>query len=94
MASLGGAVGGDLVKKLSTYQSKVSDLKPSLFFSKLTDVKCIIKKQHISHALMEGLPQEFVIENKNSWDPHPLNITNMALIEKNYETIAESDRGP
>jgi hypothetical protein len=28
MASLGGSVGGDLVKKVSTYQSKVTDLKP------------------------------------------------------------------
>jgi len=54
MAALGGA-GGELVKKVSTYHSK-SDLKPSLFFSKLTDVRCMIKKQYISHPLMEKLP--------------------------------------
>jgi hypothetical protein len=94
MSSLGGGVGGDLVKKVSTYQSKVTDLKPGLFFSKLTDVKCVIKKHFISHPLMEGLPQEFVVENRNTWDPHPINITNMPLIERNYETMAESDRGP
>lgn len=58
MASLGGnAVGADTVKKVSTYQSKgANDLKPTLFYSKLTDVKCTIKKQYISHPLMEGLP--------------------------------------
>jgi hypothetical protein len=55
MAS-GAVVGAESVKKVSTYHSKVSDLKPSLFFSKLTDVKCMIKKQYISHPLMEGLP--------------------------------------
>jgi hypothetical protein len=43
---------------------------------------------------MEGLPQEFVVDNRNTWDPHPINITNMAVIEKNYVTLAESDRGP
>jgi hypothetical protein len=56
MASLGGAVGGESVKKVSTYQSNVTDLKPSLFFSKLTDVKCVLRKQYISHPLMEGIP--------------------------------------
>ena len=92
MAALGGA-GGELVKKVSTYHSK-SDLKPSLFFSKLTDVKCMVKKQYISHPLMDKLPQEFVVENRNTWDPHPVNITNLTLIEKFYDTLAESDRGP
>ena len=43
---------------------------------------------------MEGLPQEFVVENRNTWDPHPINITNLAVIEKNYDSLAESDRGP
>ena len=95
MSSLGGGVGGDLVKKVSVYQSKAaSDLKPTLFFSKLTDVKCTVKKQCIGHPLMEGLPQEFVVDNRNTWDSHPINITNMQLIEKLYDMLAESDRGP
>jgi len=92
-SSLGGNVAGDLVKKVSTHSSKVTDLKAQLFYSKLTDVKCTIKKQYISHPLMEGLPQEFVVDNRNTWDPHPINITNMAVIEKNYMTLAESERG-
>lgn len=44
MSSLGGNVAGDLVKKVQTHQAKVTDMKASLFFSKLTDVKCTIKK--------------------------------------------------
>jgi hypothetical protein len=93
MAALGGS-GGELVKKVSTHHSKVTDLKPSLFFSKLTDVKCLVKKHYISHPLMYKMPQEFVVENRNTWDPHPVNITNLNLIEKYYDTMAESDRGP
>jgi hypothetical protein len=44
MASLGGKVGGDLIKKVATYESKNNHNKPILFYSKLTDVKCNIKK--------------------------------------------------
>lgn len=94
MASLGGAIGGDMIKKVVTYQSKTSDYKPMLFYSKLTDVKCNVKKQYISHWLMEGIPQEFIIENKNSWDPHPINITNLTVVKVNYDTMAQSERGP
>jgi hypothetical protein len=42
---------------------------------------------------MENVAQEFVVDNRNTWDPHPINITNMAVIEKNYQTLAESERG-
>ena len=80
MASLGGKVGGDLIKKVVAYESKASNYKPILFYSKLTDVKCNVKKQYISHWLIEGLPQEFIVENRNSWDPHPVNITDIAAI--------------
>eukprot|EP00347_Sterkiella_histriomuscorum_P012234 403369376 len=94
MASLGGIAGGDLIKKVSTYSEKDNFHKPILFFSKLTDVKCMIKKQYISNPLLTGLPAEFVVDNHNSWDPHPINITNIQLVQTNYDTFAESERGP
>jgi hypothetical protein len=56
MASLGGKVGGDLIKKVAKYESKHTDYKPVLFFSKLTDVKCNVKKMYLSHWMMEGIP--------------------------------------
>jgi hypothetical protein len=43
---------------------------------------------------MHGVPQEFIIENKNSWDPHPVNITNLTVVKVNYDTVAQSERGP
>jgi len=50
MASHGGLVGGDLIKKVKEYQAKgLNTLKPVLFFSKLTDVRCAVRKQYISH---------------------------------------------
>lgn len=94
MASLGGLAGGDLIKKTSTYESKDNYMKPVLFFSKLTDVKCNVKKQYISNLLLQGLNSEFIVDNHNTWDPHPVNITDLRVIETNYETLAESERGP
>ena len=95
MTSLGGSVGGDLIKKVKTYQAQgINTLKPALFYSKLTDVRCSLKKQYISHPLAIDVASEFVVENRNTWDPHPINITNVHVIEMNYETIAESERGP
>ena len=43
---------------------------------------------------MDGLPAEFVVENRNSWDPHPVNVTNLQIVETNYDSLAESERGP
>jgi hypothetical protein len=53
MQSLGGNVGGDMSKKAHSF--KATDMGPQLFYSKLTDVKCTIKKQYISHPLMVGV---------------------------------------
>lgn len=48
MISLKGVLGGDLIKKVSVYQAKgANNLKPVLFYSKLTDVRCSLKKQYV-----------------------------------------------
>jgi hypothetical protein len=60
----------------------------------MTDVKCMVKKQYVSHWLMESVPQEFIVENQNTWDPHPVNITNVNAVDCNYDSLADSDRGP
>jgi hypothetical protein len=94
MASLGGKLGGDNVKKVSTYQQKESKLKPMLFLSKATDVKCEMKKHYMSHWISEGMPGEFIVENTNSWDIHPINIAQIEIVGTNYDVLAESNRGP
>lgn len=53
MASLGGLTGGDLIKKVTVYSEKNNFNKPVLFYSKLTDVKCSVKKQYISNPLVQ-----------------------------------------
>ena len=46
----------------------------------MTDVKCILKKHYVSHFLMEGVPSEFIVENQNTWDPHPVNIVDVRIV--------------
>ncbi|CDW91520.1 UNKNOWN [Stylonychia lemnae] len=95
MTTQNGQISGELIKKVLVYHEKgLNSNKPILFYSKLSDIRCEIKKQFISHPYMQNIPQKFVVENRNSWDPHPVNITNLDEVEGNYEIIAESDRGP
>ncbi len=61
--------------------------------AKLTEVRCRIVKQFLQHWALKHLPLEFVACNKNSWDPHPINLTKAEVGAKST-TLVESDRGP
>ncbi len=65
-----------------------------LYASKLSESKCCIKKQYYTHWLFEKVRSQFLVENKSSWDTHPVNITNVAVVHQNYKVLAESERGP
>ena len=65
-----------------------------LYKSKLTEQKCCIDKHYIMHWAIQGLPASFIVLNKNQWDPHPTNISNIEEVQKNYTILAESERGP
>ena len=84
----------DNLKKTKTYKVNLVKNASTLHLSKLYDVKCQIKKQHIKHWALINLPSSFVVTNTNRYDPHPINITQIQHVCKNYETIAESERGP
>jgi hypothetical protein len=40
------------------------------------------------------MTSEFLCCNKNQWDPHPVNITNVEQVKYNYAILAESEKGP
>lgn len=54
----------------------------------------VIKKVFLQHWLLKGMKNAFPAKTKNTWDPHPINITNISAIKRNYTTLAESNRGP
>lgn len=66
----------------------------NLYKSKLTDQRCTIDKHYMSHWAVLGLPTSFLVINKNQWDPHPINITNVEQVIKNYTIIGENEKGP
>lgn len=42
------------------------------------------------HFLFNGLPFEFVVPYKNSWDVHPFNFVNP---KKTFQTLADCEKG-
>ena len=53
-----------------------------------------LRKNFMSHWVLSGLYHEFVVENVNTWDPHPVSIVHQEVVTKNYTTLAEGERGP
>lgn len=70
-----------VMKKVKPYQDLgVDTQKPYLMFTNAKDVRCLIKRECLSHWLFKGQEQkEFVMVNNNLWDPHPINITKKNL---------------
>lgn len=47
-----------------------------LYVSKENEIVCALRKNSMHHYLFSGLPFEFVVPFKNSWDVHPFNFVN------------------
>lgn len=91
--TVGGA--GDSVKKAPVYQvDSTAGLKPAMIMSSNYDVKIDLNKNFVQHWCVAGVAHEFMGENINKWDPHPINIVNIETITKNYQAIADTKRGP
>jgi hypothetical protein len=48
----------------------------------------------MSHWVLKGIKHEFICENTNEWDPHPVSMTNTEIVETEYHTLADGPRGP
>ncbi|CAD8115459.1 unnamed protein product [Paramecium primaurelia] len=74
-------------------QYKVSRMKEidQLYFSKETEIVCSLRKNSMHNYLFNGLPFEFVVPFKNSWDVHPFNFVNP---KKTFQTLADCEKGP
>lgn len=59
-----------------------------------SDTRCELRKNFMSHWILQGVPYEFVVENLNTWDPHHVSIVNTETVEFSYTALAEGERGP
>jgi hypothetical protein len=69
-------------------------LKPILIMTSNSDTRCELRKNFMSHWILQGVPYEFVVENLNTWDPHHVSIVNTETVEFSYTALAEGERGP
>jgi hypothetical protein len=65
-----------------------------LIMTSSSDTKCELRKNFMSHWVLQGIYHEFVVENVNTWDPHNVSIVHPEVVEKTYTTLAEGERGP
>lgn len=91
----GGVVGGaaDMMKKKKVHRS-TSGLEPILITTSDSDIKVNVRKNFVSHYIFKNVYGEFIAENVNTWDPHPINITSNISVKKSYQTLADGEKGP
>jgi len=83
------------MKKTRVHISNSSGtLKPVMIMTSDSDIRCELKKNLMSHWVLKGIFFEFIVENLNVWDPHPINITHIETVEKSYTSLADGERGP
>lgn len=93
--TIGGA--SDLLKPVQKYQDPEDMQKTPLIQTNPNQVKCVIRKEYLSHWLFKGLSHfEFLIDNKQQWEVHPVNITleDVREVQKSYQILAISEKIP
>ena len=70
---------GRYIEKVKIYRGKhkINDIY-GVYKSDLSEAICYVKKSFIQHWALAGIPQKFLVCAKNVWDPHPVNITQVA----------------
>lgn len=95
LTEISGGNSGQQVKKVRTHSSNAtSSLKPVMIMTSDSDIRCEVKKNYLSHWVMKDIFYEFIVENINTWDPHPINITQLETVQKMYSSLADGERGP
>jgi hypothetical protein len=85
---------GGFIRKVKTYKPKPSKYSTQeVIQSKITERKCIIKKEHFHHWAVKSMDKQFAAINESMWDPHPIGLSSTPAYEVNYVTIADSERG-
>ena len=85
---------GHLFIKRGSYKSKKRNDQFEFYINKNTERIVNIRKIHMQHWLFKEIASEFKVNCLNTWDAHPINITNLLSVRRNYTTLAECTKGP
>jgi len=86
---------GRFVQNVKIYRGKqkIRDMY-DIYTSTNKETVCFLKKSKVQHWAMIGLPNKFLVNKRNTWDPHPVNITHVSVLGPNYYTLADNEQGP
>ena len=83
------------MQNVKVYRGKngIKDIN-ELFTATNNETICFLRKSCIQHWALINLPQRFVVTTKNTWDPHPVNITQIGGVGPNDNILADNEKGP
>jgi len=77
------------------YNSRLSsNSSQKVITSKISERECIIKKDFLHHWVLKNIPIKFVASNESLWNAHSVELASTSAYEVNYQTLAESNKGP
>jgi len=85
---------GRVLLKGPLYRPKKTNDKFELYINKLTERIVYVRNIHIQHWAFKEIRSKFKVNCLNKWEAHPINITNIAILAKNYTILAECSKGP
>eukprot|EP01022_Parablepharisma_sp_SALTPOND_P016844 TRINITY_DN256_c0_g1_i1.p1 TRINITY_DN256_c0_g1~~TRINITY_DN256_c0_g1_i1.p1 ORF type:complete len:536 (-),score=48.68 TRINITY_DN256_c0_g1_i1:265-1872(-) len=82
------------LRKQKTYKPKTLPELYQIYRSRNDEALATIKKPYIQHWLFEGIAQQFLVLHETDWEVHPVNVTQVSNVKRNYMTLCDSDKGP
>ncbi len=77
-----------------TYKPKSLPELYQIYRSRRDETICTIRKPYLHHWLFDDLSSQYLVLHDNLWDVHPVNLTYVSYIKRNYTTLSDCDRGP
>lgn len=85
---------GKFLLKKPSYRVKKANEEFELYINKSTERIVYVRRIHIQHWVLKGIEAEFKANCLNKWNAHSVNITNIAVVRRNYTILAECSKGP
>lgn len=82
------------LRKQKTYKPKSLPELYQVYRSRNDEVLAYVKKAHVQHWLFEGVSHQYLVLHESAWEVHPINLTQVVYVKRNYGTLCDSDNGP
>ena len=84
-----------LITRSKLHQSRLfSHASQNIVTSKVSERKCVVKKDFLHHWIFDDIPDQFVASNESVWNVHEVKLASNSAYEVNYNILVESEKGP